>query len=179
MSLFYYFDVEKMKRYSYIFLLAGFVSVLWSCHTTEENYKASYDIAVEATRTGERGEVYRQELEKKMKNTDVVDGDSIRLQSRYFNVVKDEGEKDAVQPMKYNVVVAEFVQLFNAKSYCLRLRKEGRLEPFVVYLDKQELYCVVAKTTDDLSVAATFAKNHEKYMKLKAYVPKVWVLKRM
>ena len=168
-----------MKRYYNIFLFVGLVALLWSCHTTEENYKASYDKAVEASRTGERGEIYRQELEKKMKNTDVVDGDSIRMLRRGFNIVEEEKGKGTASAMKYNVVVAEFVQLFNAKSYCQRLRQEGRLEPFVVYLPRQEFYCVVAKTTNDLSVAATFANNYEKYMKLKAYVPKVWVIERI
>ena len=174
-----FLDIEKMKRYYNIFLFVGLVALLWSCHTTEENYKASYDKAVEASRTGERGEIYRQELEKKMKNTDVVDGDSIRMLRRGFNIVEEEKGKGTASAMKYNVVVAEFVQLFNAKSYCQRLRQEGRLEPFVVYLPRQELYCVVAKTTNDLSVAATFANNYEKYMKLKAYVPKVWIIERI
>ena len=164
-----------MRTVFNILLAIAFSTLLWSCHSTEANYKASYDIAVAQSRTGEKGEQYLHDLQVRQQNNFVVDGDSIRLIRHYFNIVDDKPEiiKD------YNVVVAEFQQKFNAQSYRDRLRKEEGKESYVVYIAKTRTYCVVAQGFDDLSVAATFANNPEKYMKLKVLVPRAWVLVRI
>ena len=54
-----------MNKIINTFLIAVMAVTLWSCHTTEANYKESYDKAVAASRTGERGVIYQQELEKR------------------------------------------------------------------------------------------------------------------
>ena len=147
--------------------------VVASCHSTEANYKASYDKAVEQSRSGEKGEIYMHDLEVRSRNNYVVDGDSIRMLRHHFNVVDDSAQKAKA----FGVVVAEFKQKFNALSYRDRLREEN-LDSYVVYISRSKLYCVVAQGYDDLSVAATFSRNPEKYMKLKVLVPKAWVLQR-
>lgn len=154
--------------------LIAVIAALWSCHSTEANYKESYDKAVAASRTGEKGELYRQDLENRKRSNYVVDGDSVRLLHNHFNIIDDKNEK----VKKYNVVVAEFKQKFNAQSYRDRLRKEGH-DSYVVYIAAKKLYCVVAEAYDDLSVAATFAKNPEKYMKMKVLSPRAWILTRL
>jgi len=164
-----------MKELYKIILLAVCVTTLWSCHSTEANYKASYDKAVEQSRTGEKGDKYFHDLQVRKQNNYEVDGDSIRMLRHHFNVVDD---KPSIVKT-YSVVVAEFKQKFNAQSYRDRLRKEERLESYVVYVSKTKTYCVIAQGYDDLSVAATFAKNPSKYMKLKVLVPKAWVLVRI
>lgn len=164
-----------MRKYLNILLVIACCSLLWSCHSTEANYKESYDKAIAASRTGEKGERYQRELESRKQNNFVVDGDSIRLVRHYFNIVDDK--PDIIKD--YSVVVAEFQQKFNAQSYRDRLRKEEGKESYVVYVSKTRTYCVVAQGYDDLSVAATFARNPEKYMRLKPLVPKVWVLVRI
>lgn len=162
-----------MTKYLNIIIVFALAAVLWSCHSTEANYKESYDKAVAASRTGEKGVLYQQELEsRKMANYE-VDGDSIRLLRNYFNAVDDKN--DVIK--QYSVVVAEFKQKFNAQSYRDRLRQEGH-NSYVVYLSDKKLYCVVAEGYDDLSTAATFVKNPEKYMKIKVLVPRAWVLSR-
>lgn len=162
-----------MTKYLNIIIVFALAAVLWSCHSTEANYKESYDKAVAASRSGEKGVLYQQELEsRKMANYE-VDGDSIRLLRNYFNAVDDKN--DVIK--QYSVVVAEFKQKFNAQSYRDRLRQEGH-NSYVVYLSDKKLYCVVAEGYDDLSAAATFVKNPEKYMKIKVLVPRAWVLSR-
>ena len=146
-----------MNKIINTFLIAVMAAVLWSCHTTEANYKESYDKAVAASRTGERGVIYQQELEKR-KTTNIV-----------------EDQNDIIK--KYNVVVGEFQQKFNALSYRDRLRKEGH-KSYVVYIGEKKLYCVVVEGYDDLSVAATFVQTPEKFMKIKVLVPRAWVLTR-
>ena len=144
-----------MTKYINILLVLAVAATLWACHSTEANYKESYDKAVAASRSGEKGVLYQQDLERRMKANRVVDGDSIRMLNHHFNVIDDKSDISK----KYNVVVAEFKQKFNAQSYRDRLRKEeGR--------------------HDDLSAAAEFAKNPENYMKLNVLVPRAWVLTR-
>lgn len=145
-----------------------------ACHSTEANYKESYDKAVAASRTGEKGEKYLQDIKARSQNNYEVDGDSIRLVRNFFNIVDDDNDK--IKP--YNVVVAEFQQKFNAQSFRDRLRTEEGLDAYVVYVSRTHKYCVVAQGYDDMSVAATFSRNPEKYMRLSPLVPKVYVLVR-
>ncbi|MBO4721707.1 MAG: hypothetical protein J5629_02110 [Muribaculaceae bacterium] len=161
-----------MKKIYNILFIAAVAVALWSCHTSEKNYRESYEKAIELNRTGERGEKYEQDLAERTHNNYVVDGDSIRLRRLYFNITDDKPEV----AKKYGVVVAEFQQKFNAISCRDRLRQQENLPAYVVYISTEKTYCVVAKGYDDISVAAVFAKNPEKFMKMKVLVPKAWVL---
>ena len=150
-----------MTKYLYIIVAAAIATMLWACHTNEKNYRDSYEKTVELNR------------ERTHKNY-VVDGDSIRLKHLRFTVTDDKREV----AKKYGVVVAEFSQEFNALSCRDRLRQQENLPAYVVcvYIKKEKTYYVIAKGFDDLSVAAIFAKNPEKYMKMKVLVPMAWVL---
>lgn len=161
-----------MKYLRNILLLVGFALVLCSCHTNEKNYRESYEKTLELNRTGERGEQYQQDIARRTQNNYVVDGDSIRLRRLYFNVTDDKPEV----AKKYGVVIAEFQQKFNAISCRDRLRQQENMPAYVVYISSEKTYCVVAKGYDDISVAAVFAKNPEKFMKMKVLIPKAWVL---
>ena len=46
----------------------------------------------------------------------------------------------------------------------------------MVYVEAEKTYCVVAEGYDDISVAATFVRNPEKYMNMPVLVPKAWVV---
>lgn len=164
-----------MRQLYNILLLFAVAAVMYSCHSTEANYKESYDKAVAASRTGEKAEQYQQELARRTHKNVVVDGDSIRKVSYYFNIVDDKPEVIK----QYGVVVAEFKQKFNALSCRDRLRKEEGLQSYVVYIASKKLYCVIAQGYDDLSVAATFAKNPQKYMRMKLLVPIAWVIEQV
>ncbi len=163
-----------MRKINNILLLIGVVAAMAGCHSTEANYKESYDKAVEASRTGEKGAMYVQDLENRKKANYVVDGDSLRLMRNYFNIIDDK--PDMIK--EYNVVVAEFKQKFNAQSLRDRLRSQGH-GSYVVYISAKKLYCVVVEGYDDIGPAAAFVKNPEKYMKIKVLSPRAWVLKRM
>lgn len=163
-----------MKNFYKIILMIAVVATMSACHSTEANYKESYDKAVAASRTGEKGEKYLQNIKARSQNNYEVDGDSIRIVRNFFNIVDDDNDKIKT----YSVVVAEFQQKFNAQSYRDRLRKEEGLDAYVVYISRTHNYCVVAQGYDDISVAATFARNPGLYMHLKPLVPKVYVLIR-
>ena len=163
-----------MTKCFYIIVAVAVAAVLWSCHTNEKNYRESYEKTLELNRTGERGEKYQQELAERMHKNYVVDGDSIRLKYLSYSIVDDKPEV----AKKYGVVVAEFGQKFNALSCRDRLRQQERLPAYVVYtkINNDETYYVIPQGFDDLSAAATFVKNPEKYMKMKVLVPLAWVI---
>ena len=161
-----------MRKIYKILSFIGIATILFSCHTSEKNYRESYEKTIELNRSGERGEQYQQDLAQRTQNNYVVDGDSIRLRRLYFNITDDKPEV----AKKYGVVVAEFQQKFNALSCRDRLRQQERLPAYVVYVASEKTYCVIAQGFDDISVAATFVNNIERYMKMKVLVPKAWVL---
>lgn len=146
-----------------------------SCHSTEANYKAAYDKAVDRTKDGVGLEVYNKVLEERNRDNYIVNGDSLRMVLDRCNIV--DGKPDEVRP--YGVVVAEFKQKFNATSLRNRLRTEEKLSAYVVFTGSEQKYCVVASGFDEAADAAAFVKNISKKMKIKPLVPKVWVLQRI
>ncbi len=160
-----------MKRFFYIITMA---LLLAACHTSEENYKAAYDKAKERTRE-KMGDLYDQEQAERMRPTEIIGGDSVRLLRTYFNVVDDKYEATK----KYGVVVAEFDQLINARSYRDRLKKNEGFESYVVYANREKKYCVVAQAYDNKGAAAVFIRNIKQYMKMKVLVPRPYILQRL
>ncbi len=137
-----------------ILLLVLLVAMLPSCKTTEENYKASYDCAreqKEAT-TPLDSTIYariRQEAQRDAR--DFVDENLVVVTER-VKVTPDQGVE--THPLEqYNVMVAQFKQLFNAKSMRDRLRDAGFSDAMVVETAEPLYYVVagVAPTEGDVS----------------------------
>ncbi len=164
--------MKAIKMMGMVAALA-FGLALVGCHTTEENYKAAYDKAVEKTRQNRGLEWEEKQAERVQANT-VIDGDSVRVKRYHFNVVDDK--PDVVN--KYAVVTGEFQQKFNAMSMRDRYRKEGH-HSYVVYYAKEKTYFVVVNAYDDLAVAAAFIRIMKDKTKVKPTVPRPWVLEKM
>lgn len=92
-----------------VLLLAMLAAILGlaSCHTTEANYKAAYDKAVEKTRENMGEDNYAHMQAARMAYTEVVNGDSVRLLRSFCNIV--DGKPTDVK--KYSIVVAMFDQV--------------------------------------------------------------------
>lgn len=161
-----------MKHISYILATISLL-VCTACHTTEANYKASYDKAVAKERERITPEIYQRVIDEKRRSTHVVNGDSVRLVPYHFNVV---GKDTKSYP--YGVVVAEFKQIFNANSYCERLKSEAHLPSYVV-MDTEKRYLVVAQGFEDVGQAAEFVKVAPKRIKIKPLVERIWILQRL
>lgn len=158
-----------MKRLLYCITLA---LLLTACYTTEENYKAAYDKAKERTRENMGGTIYDMSQAERVRATEVINGDSVRLLRSYFNVVDDKYENTK----KYGVVVAEFDQLINARSYRDRLKQNEGFQSYVVYTNREKKYCVVAQAYDEKEPAALFIRNIKQHMKMKVLVPRPYIL---
>lgn len=161
-----------MKRLLYCIMLA---LLLTACYTTEENYKAAYDKAKERTRENMGGTIYDMSQAERVRATEIINGDSVRLLRSYFNVVDDKYENTK----KYGVVVAEFDQLLNARSYRDRLKQTEGFQSYVVYTNREKKYCVVAQAYDEKESAALFIRNIKQHMKMKVLVPRPYILQRL
>lgn len=161
-----------MKRLFYCITLA---LLLTACYTTEENYKAAYDKAKERTRENMGGTIYDMSQAERVRATEIINGDSVRLLRSYFNVVDDKYEATK----KYGVVVAEFDQLINARSYRDRLKQNEGFQSYVVYTNREKKYCVVAQAYDEKESAALFIRNIKQRMKMKVLVPRPYILQRL
>lgn len=161
-----------MKRLFYCITLA---LLLTACYTTEENYKAAYDKAKERTRENMGSTIYDMSQAERVRATEIINGDSVRLLRSYFNVVDDKYEATK----KYGVVVAEFDQLINARSYRDRLKQNEGFQSYVVYTNREKKYCVVAQAYDEKESAALFIRNIKQHMKMKVLVPRPYILQRL
>ncbi len=161
-----------MKRLLYCITLT---LLLTACYTTEENYKAAYDKAKERTRENMGGTIYDMSQAERVRATEIINGDSVRLLRSYFNVVDDKYENTK----KFGVVVAEFDQLLNARSYRDRLKQNEGFQSYVVYTNREKKYCVVAQAYDEKEPAALFIRNIKQHMKMKVLAPRPYILQRL
>ena len=157
-----------------VLLLAMLAAILGlaSCHTTEANYKAAYDKAVEKTREN-MGDAHMQAA--RMAYTEVVNGDSVRLLRSFCNIV--DGKPTDVK--KYSIVVAMFDQVINARSYRDRLHTKEGFDSYIVYTAKDKKYCVVAQGYDNKGQAAAFVTHIDEYMHMRVLVPRAWILEKL
>lgn len=130
------------------------VVVLPSCKTTEANYKAAYDRAreqKEAT-TPLDSTIYARIRQEALRDSrDFIDENLVVVTER-VKVTADQGVE--TRPLEqYNVMVAQFKQLFNAKSMRDRLREAGFADAMVVETAEPLYYVVagVAPTEGDVS----------------------------
>lgn len=166
----------KVGGFHSVALLVGFVAalLLTSCHTTEENYRASYEIAANKTKEGVGAETYAKIVAEQRRNTDVVNGDSVRIVPRFVSCI--DVEKSATR--RYNVVLRDFKQVVNARSMCNRLKAEGH-SAYVLCFDKEKLYYVIVEAFDTREEAADFLHNAKSRIKMNVPLDNLWILEKL
>ena len=95
-----------------------------ACKTNEANYRAAYEIAKQKSMDGVDAETYEKMQRESMPTKEVADGDTLRMMRTAVNLAKYEGNGSAMLK-RYNVVVAQFKQIFNAKAMMGRLKNQG------------------------------------------------------
>lgn len=161
-----------MRRTLFAAAIVTMILSLGSCKTSEKNYKAAYDIAKakrEATEGVDR-ETYSKILAERTSNTAVVAGDSVRLVRMRVNPVDDE--RDVIKP--YGVVVGEYKQPFNARSFRDRLRQEDK--PAYVVMDRDRNYYVIARGFDTSPEAAEYLRRVRDDVQMRLPIEKPWIL---
>lgn len=165
-----------MKRWHFILqalvvvvvALSGFTS----CKSNEANYRAAYDITRERQRemAGVDENTYARIEAERTANTAVVMGDSVRMVTTYVDIV--DGTRADIKP--YNVVVGEYRQLFNARSFRNRLINNGHGS--YVVKDPESTYYVVVEGFDTAPEAAEYLKNISTKVAIKIPIAKPWIL---
>lgn len=151
-----------------ILLLAMTVSSLltfYSCKTTEANYKAAYDLATKNKQVNDFID-------------DTIADEAIPEQWAEYVAFTAEcgGYKSDLK--QYNVVVAQFRQIFNAKSMRGRLADMGYKSALVVQNGKQEYYVIAQSfNTKEDAVAAVKKIKNDKNLTIRTPYPRI-LLKR-
>ena len=162
----------KSFRYLIIAILGSFAVI--SCKTTEENYRKAYETAKAKESDGIDETIYNR-IRREAKPAQVVIGsDTLSLKKEAVRVSADQ-DIPQERMKKYNVVVAQFKQLFHAKSMKKRMIEAGYPTAFIVQT-REPLYYVVAVTTDDASEAAKALKTFEIDSPIRLVEPCPWVL---
>lgn len=127
-----------------IILIAATVFV--ACKTSEANYRAAYERAAEQrqAQSGVDSTIYARIRNQATTTRLIASGDSIPMRTEYVSPTKDEGATRE-NTLKYNVVVGQFKQIFNARQMRQRLISGGY--PDARLLETREpLYYVVTAT---------------------------------
>jgi hypothetical protein len=121
------------------------VVAMTACKTTESNYRNAYERTVnhaDSTRTEFEQTIYGK-YRRQMRDVAMrIDGDTVQTKAQRVTVTKDV-VKNAVTLRRYNVVVGEFKQLFNAKSMCERLIEGGHSDAFVVQTAEPYYFVII------------------------------------
>lgn len=131
----------KNLIYGLIIIIAAISAT--GCKTSEANYKAAYELAKKKeNNTGIDSTIYTKIRREARPQTAIIGNDTIAIKAEYVSLTKGDENRPS-EYLPYNVVVAQFKQLFNAKSVRTRLRENGYPDAFIVQT-REPLYYVVA-----------------------------------
>ncbi len=166
-----------MKRLYHLSVLIALTLCmgLTSCHSNEQNYKEAYDKAMAKYKDGVGEETYNKIEAERVRYTHVINGDSVRMVRMSVNVALATTH---IEFQRYNVVVGEFKQQFNATTYRDRLKQEEGYPSYLLYGGTDKKYYVVIKGFDESDVAAAFIKDLDKKVKMPILTPIPWIIER-
>ena len=163
-----------MKFFIYFSAIVLSIAILSGCKTTEENYRKAYETAKAKESDGLDETIYNKIRREAMPSNVVIGNDTLAMKRERVRV--SDGQDIPQERMKkYNVIVAQFKQLFHATSMKKRIIEAGYPAAFIVET-REPLYYVVAFTTDSPSEAAETLHKLEKDSPLKLLEPCPWVL---
>lgn len=164
-----------MKRFPILIaVMAVLVAmVVTSCKTTEDNYRKAYQAAVEQRQesTGLDSTIYGRIRNSAIRSHLVVEGDSLPLKSEYVGYT-DGGGATRDNLKRYNIVVGQFRQVFNARQMRERLMGAGYPDAMIVHT-REPLYYVITETvsTPDEALKAWRKVEADRNLVLKAPLP--------
>lgn len=149
-----------------------------SCKTTQANMYDAYAKAIEGEKAKNQEDGDLPGNTKQMGHSTVMlnDKDSIDVTSKYLYITKDGGGiKENIR--RYNVVVGQFKQLFNAKSMRERLADDGYPGCFVAE-STEPYYYVIVRGYDSINEAADMLRKVEKDKKFNFKKPLPFIITR-
>lgn len=129
-----------------LLMLAVAVVALAGCKTNEANYRAAYEKAKEKrTETGDS--TITAKLRNELTPKDMAfEGVTLPVRTEPLRAIAPENDAPVPELKRYCVVVAQFRQMFNARSMRTRLAEAG-YEGAIVVSNRQNDFYVCAATT--------------------------------
>lgn len=166
-----------MKRLIPITALLLIATAITSCKTTEENYRQAYEAAAEQRReaTGLDSTIYGRIRNSAITSQLTVGGDSLPVRKEYIGYTDGGGaSRDNVK--RYNVVVGQFRQVFNAKQMRERLIAGGYDSTMIVHTREPLYYVVTATASTPEAILEAWRKvKEDKSIVLKSPLPFILV----
>lgn len=168
----------EMKRSVLIVTaLALLGSVVAGCKTTEKNYRDAYEMA--RARTEENGgidsTIYSRFRPQGKGSTVAVGNDSLTFTTVTIGYTENCGATPETLG-RYDVVVAQFKQIFNAKAMRSRLIDNGYENAMIVHT-REPLYYVIAVPCATPAEALEALRRVESDSRLSLRQPFPWVLR--
>ena len=134
-----------MRIYRLHLLIAAIAALCAiSCKTTEENYRKAYEAAAQQQRdaTGLDSTIYGRIRNQAVTSWLAVGSDSLPVRREYIGYTDGGGaSRDNIR--RYNIVVGQFKQVFNARQMRQRLIDGGYDGAMIVHT-REPLYYVIA-----------------------------------
>ncbi len=165
-----------MKK-SIIYLIGIFVSLgIVSCKTNESNYRAAYEAAIEhrENASGVDSTIYAKIRNQAQETMLAVGNDTLPIRTEYIGYT-DDGGASREKVLRYNIVVGQFKQIFNANAMRKRLMEAGYTDAMIVHT-REPLYYVVAATCTTAAEAAELYKAVKSDQNLVLRAPLPFVL---
>lgn len=143
-----------MKRFP--FIAAGLLLLsIAGCRTTEQNYRTAYEAAkAHQDSTGGIANTVFNQYRPQGPGATITYGenDSLNYHVVTIGFTKDEGATQK-SVKRYNIVVGQFKQIFNARKMRERLMNNGYPDAFIVN-NREPLYYVIASSVATPAEAA-------------------------
>lgn len=156
--------------------LATLLLTAAGCKTTEANYRAAYEKAAAKQREGLTEEELQGFEREKAVRKSLWRGDSIPLRAAYANTLAETKETTAA--LRYNIVIAEFTQRFNAVNAADRARAAGYTGARVL-IDNTKRYYVSAVSTATLDSAVVLLRRTEADPPMPMRTPCPYILEKL
>lgn len=165
-----------MKKLLYIASIVAFIASITACKTTEQNYRAAYELATQKKQSDDTV-TDRLISQENIPSQVTVGGVTLPMKTEYTRQVRDIEGADPDNFKKYNVVIASFRQLFNAKSVRKRAVEAGFDNAFVV-VNNQQVYFVIAQSCATPAEAEAALKKVENVKPVVMNNPYPYILSR-
>ncbi len=151
--------------------------LLCACKTTEANYKAAYETTVAHQREKASDDHDGMKIAGVPDPivTQIGNGISLPITTTWIGRSKEPGVADLDTVGKYNIVIARFRQIFNARQMQSRLQKTGYPEALI--LKTTDAYFVATATTSIPDSAASCLSKVESDTTLRLRPPYPFVLR--
>ncbi len=143
------------------------------CKTTESNYRQAYETAVAKNRdsSGVDSTIYAKIRNSARTSDLVVTGDTMPMRTEYIGYTEDGGaSRETIG--RYNVVVGQFKQVFNARQMRARLQSSGYASAFIIHTREPLYYvCTQACATPEEAEKAFVRVKDDKSIVLRDPLP--------